>query len=117
MPPTRYDITHTTEYDYSQSVAVSHHVARLLPRALPRQARVFHELTVDPPPAVTSTFEDYFGNGVTLFTVQGAHNRLVVRARSTVHVDPTSLPEPSQTPPWEAAADMSSLPFEAVEHV
>ena len=27
-----YDVVHTTEYDYSESVSVSHHVARLKPR-------------------------------------------------------------------------------------
>ena len=31
----RYDVLHTTEYDYSDSVAVAHHVARLRPRTLP----------------------------------------------------------------------------------
>ena len=85
--PTRadYDVVHTTEYDYSESVAVSHHVARLNPRALPHQER----------PAARAADRsgarrderrttDYFGNPVTFFAMQGAHKRLTVRARSPV---------------------------------
>ena len=43
-----------------------------------------HELAIAPAPAVTSTYEDYFGNLVTIVAVQGAHTHLVIRARSTV---------------------------------
>jgi len=113
----RYDVTHTTEYDYSESVAVSHHVARLKPRDLPHQECVHHELAIAPAPAVTSTHEDYFGNLVTIVAVQGGHTNLVIRARSTVTVTGPYLPPPGDTPPWEAAADRAQLPFDAVEFV
>jgi transglutaminase-like putative cysteine protease len=113
----RYDVTHTTEYDYSESVAVAHHVARLKPRDLPHQECVHHELAIAPAPAVTSTYEDYFGNLVTIVAVQGAHTHLVIRARSTVTVTRPYLPPPGDTPPWEAAADRAQLPFDAVEFV
>ncbi len=112
-----YDVTHTTEYDYSQSVVVAHHVARLKPRELAQQECLSHELAIAPAPAVTSTYEDYFGNLVTNVAVQGAHKSLVIRARSTVNVTGTELPQPGDTPPWEAAADRAALPFEAVEFV
>ena len=82
----QYDVTHTTEYDYSQSVVVAHHAARLKPRELPQQECLSHELAIAPAPAVTSTYEDYFGNLVTNVAVQGAHKSLVIRARSTVNV-------------------------------
>jgi transglutaminase-like putative cysteine protease len=113
----RYDVTHTTEYDYSESVAVAHHVARLKPRDLPHQECVHHELAIAPAPAVTSTYEDYFGNLVTILAVQGAHTHLVIRARSTVTVTGPYLPPPGDTPPWEAAADRAQMPFDAVEFV
>lgn len=113
----RYDVTHTTEYDYSESVAVAHHVARLKPRDLPHQECVHHELAIAPAPAVTSTHEDYFGNLVTILALQGAHTNLVIRARSTVTVTAPYLPPPGDTPPWEAATDRAQLPFEAVEFV
>ena len=111
----RYDVIHTTEYDYSESVAVAHHVARLKPRRLPSQECFRHELTVTPVPAVTTEYEDYFGNPVTLVAVQGAHQNLVIRARSTVAVNATVLPLRQQTPAWETAASRSVLPFDAVE--
>jgi transglutaminase-like putative cysteine protease len=113
----QFDVTHTTEYDYSESVAVAHHVARLKPRDLPHQECLRHELTIAPAPAVTSTHEDYFGNRVTFVAVQGAHTSLVIRARSTVSVTGPDLPRPCDTPPWEAAADRRAMPFEAVEFV
>ena len=74
-----------------------------------------HALEIAPAPAVTTTYGGYFGNTVTFFGLQGAHKRLVIRARSTVSVTGPALPDPRETPPWEAAADRSALPFEAVE--
>jgi transglutaminase-like putative cysteine protease len=112
-----YDIAHTTEYDYSESVVVAHHVARLKPRTLPHQDCLSHELAVAPAPAVTSNYEDYFGNLVTVVAVQGAHKQFVIRARSTVSLAAPSFPSPGDTPPWEQAADRASLPVEVVEFV
>ena len=47
-----YEVVHTTRYTYSEAVSVSHHVARLMPRAFPRQDCLRHELQIEPPPAV-----------------------------------------------------------------
>src|SRR2546427_12706729 len=58
----KYEVVHTTRYDYSRAVSVSHHLARLMPRALPRQACAHHELHIDPVPEVTMNHVDYFGN-------------------------------------------------------
>src|SRR5262245_581573 len=110
-----YEVVHKTEYEYSEPVAVSHHVARLRPRALQHQQCLDHALDIEPAPAVTGTYDDYFGNGVTFFTMQGAHKRLTIRARTTVRVTPPSLPDPAQTVPWETAADPSALPVETME--
>jgi transglutaminase-like putative cysteine protease len=111
----RYEIVHTTEYDYTDSVALSHHVARLSPRTLSHQDSLAHELRVNPPAAVTSTHEDYFGNAVTFFAMLGAHKQLTVRARSQVSLSAPPLPAPSDTPAWETATDQTTLPFEALE--
>ncbi len=102
-------------YDYSEPVAVSHHLARLSPRVLPHQQRLGHDLQIEPEPAATGTHTDYFGNEVTYFAMQGAHTRLTVRARSRVAVQATSVPAPSDTPPWETVADRTALPLEALE--
>jgi transglutaminase-like putative cysteine protease len=108
-----YEVVHTTRYDYSVSVAVSHHLARLNPRVLPHQQRLHHDLQVEPAPAVMTTHTDYFGNAVTFFAMQGAHKRLTVRARSRVAVEATTTPSPSDTPPWDIVADRATLPVEA----
>jgi transglutaminase-like putative cysteine protease len=112
-----FEIVHTTEYDYSESVSVSHHVARLSPRALAQQDCVRHELQIDPTPAVTAAHVDYFGNTMTFFAMQGAHSRLTVRARSTVAMRATARPAPFDTPPWDAAPGQSALPLDAIEYV
>jgi transglutaminase-like putative cysteine protease len=111
----QYEVVHTTQYTYSASVPVSHHVARLSPRALPHQHCLQHELHIEPRPAVTASHTDYFGNVTTFFAVQGAHTRLSVRARSIVAVNPVPPPRPSESPPWEAVLDRSTLPLEAIE--
>jgi transglutaminase-like putative cysteine protease len=114
-PAVEYEVVHTTEYDYSESVAVSHHLARLRPRAMAHQEPLQHDLEIEPAPAVMSAHSDYFGNAVTYFAMQGAHKRLTIRARSRVALQPASVPTPSDTPPWEAVADRAALPLEALE--
>jgi transglutaminase-like putative cysteine protease len=110
-----YEVVHTTQYDYSQSVAVSHHLARLTPRSLPRQTCLHHELKIEPSPGVMKTHADYFGNTMTFFIMQAAHKRLEVQARSRVAVAPARLPAPAETPPWEQATNRAALPLEAIE--
>src|SRR5205085_7773070 len=83
-PAVKYELVHKTQYAYSARVSVSHHIARLAPRTLPRQVCVRHELRVDPVPEVTSTHVDYFGNATTFFIMQSAQQGLTVLARSLV---------------------------------
>jgi transglutaminase-like putative cysteine protease len=106
---------HTTEYSYSASVPVSHHVARLSPRTLPHQQCIQHELHVEPAPAVMASHTDYFGNHTTFFAMQGGHKHLRVRARSRIVLRPAAVPPPAETPPWERVLDRGALPIEAVE--
>jgi transglutaminase-like putative cysteine protease len=110
-----YDVAHSTEYAYSTSVSVSHHIARLTPRAMPHQDCLDHRLHIDPEPAVRGEHVDYFGNVAIFFAMQGGHRNLRVIAHSRVRVLPRRLPPAADTPPWEAATDQSVLPLEAVE--
>jgi transglutaminase-like putative cysteine protease len=110
-----YDVVHTTVYDYTESVSVSHHVGRLSPRALPHQTCVAHQLQIEPAPAVTTRHVDYFGNVTTFFAMQGAHKRLTVRARSQVAIRAAAMASAADTPPWERVADRGALPLEAIE--
>ena len=112
----QYDVIHTTEYDYSESVAVSHHVARLSPRQLPHQECLRHELPIEPAPAgdehgrlLRQRRDDLRDAG----RAQAArHSRAQHRGR-----DRSDAAAPGDTPPWEAAADRAALPFDAVEFV
>ncbi len=113
--PATYDVVHTTRYTYTESVSVSHHVARLAPRRLAQQEPLQHELQIDPPPAMTRTHLDYFGNPATFFVMDGAHTSLTVRAESRVVVRAAALPAPGSTPPWEMARDHDRLPLEAID--
>jgi transglutaminase-like putative cysteine protease len=110
-----YDVVHVTRYAYTESVSVSHHLARLSPRALAHQLRVHYTLDVEPAAAALSTHSDYFGNDATFFAMQGAHRGLTVTSRSRVRVISRVPPEASATPAWEVAGDRASLPLDAIE--
>jgi transglutaminase-like putative cysteine protease len=113
-PAAIYELVHTTRYTYSERVSVSHHVARLTPRALPHQHTLDCAIDIDPAPAIHSTHTDYFGNVMTFFAMQGAHSALTVSARSRVALDPRDVLVASATPAWDAAT-ARHLPLEAVE--
>ena len=115
VSPVTYDIVHVTRYSYSESVSVSHHLARLSPRSLPHQTRRQYTLDVEPSAAVMSTHADYFGNDATFFAMQGAHRGLTVTSRCRVSVTPRVPAHASTTPPWEQAGDHASLPLDAIE--
>ena len=99
-----YLIRHRTVYEYVEPVSVSHHSARLQPRAVDTQQCERTMLDINPAPAVRTERMDYFGNHVCFFSIQGQHSRLEITAESRVIVSPWLKPEPSRTPPWETVA-------------
>lgn len=101
----RYTVTHITTYQYQEPVAVSHNLVHLGPRDLPYQQVLGHRLVVSPEPTVFHRSQDYFGNRSAKITVQSPHRELVVTATSTIERSQSPIPDPSQTPPWEAIAD------------
>jgi transglutaminase-like putative cysteine protease len=100
-----YDITHRTTYGYRSDVSVSHHLAHLHPRDLPRQQVTDFRLSVDPAPVVSTERIDYYGNLTGFFTISSPHDRLAVTARSRVRVSPPTLPASAVTPPWQLVRD------------
>lgn len=109
-----YRITHTTVYEYSEPVTVSHHVARLEPR--PTNAQREHEfsLAVSPEPSVRTSHTDYFGNRVCFFSVEQLHSRLEVAATSRVEVTAPTPPVLEASPSWEGVAEMFRDPVSPV---
>ena len=99
-----YDLVHRTVYDYALPVSVSHHAARLHPRAHPAQTCASFELRIVPAPAVSTERGDYFGNAVRFFTIQQPHRRLEITACSRVTVSSLLRPDTERTPVWSEVA-------------
>ena len=100
-----YQVTHTTTYHYQDAVSLSHHVLRLSPRQLRHQRCLEHGVITTPVPAISQPHDDYFGNAVSFVTVEGAHRRLEIMARSKVSVTPPVRLDPLETPAWDSARD------------
>ena len=99
----KYRVSHRTTHRYRSPVSVGNHVACLAPRSFSHHDCVSHELVVSPAPAARSERVDFFGNKITIFTVQQPHKVLVVESRSELEVtEPPAWPE--DTPPWEEVA-------------
>ena len=102
----KYQILHNTGYQYTEPVSICHNMAHLLPRDYPRQSWLYHELVIDPAPAVQTRRYDYFGNPVLYFAIQKSHESLAVTARGLVDVIPAAPPESMPEMPWQAITDM-----------
>jgi transglutaminase-like putative cysteine protease len=104
----QYKILHRTTYRYKYPVSVGNHVACLMPRvltshSLARRQTATSEVIVSPMPVTRSERVDFFGNRISIFTVQEPHHELVVEARSQVEVDPGPARSWSDSLPWEDA--------------
>ena len=105
-----YNLVHRTIYDYAEPVTVSHHAARVEPRALPRQQVENFSLEIGPVPAVSKSRVDFFGNQVCGFSIQEIHRHLEITARSRVTVAATTPPAPALSPEWEDVVKLFSDP-------
>ena len=99
-----YNILHRTLYDYTAPVTVSHHVARLEPRANTVQAQESFSLKIFPEPTLRKDRVDYFGNQLCLFSIQEVHTKLEVISHSRVTVRRETPPAPESSPAWEEVA-------------
>src|ERR1700677_3478753 len=102
----RYKIVHTTTYTYSDAVPICHNEVHLIPRDAARQACLYNRLRIKPRPSVLEQRVDYFGNRVTNFAIEQAHQKLTVVALSRVHVTaaPPAL-DPAASAAWEDVRD------------
>jgi len=101
-----YNILHRTLYDYTAPVTVSHHVARLEPRATTVQVQESFSLKIFPEPALRKERVDYFGNQLCLFSIQEVHSRLEIITHSRVTVRKETPPAPETSPAWEEVATL-----------
>jgi transglutaminase-like putative cysteine protease len=100
-----YSAEHSTTYLYSGPVSICHTEVHLAPRSGVAQTVLSHSLEISPEPAYSVTREDYFGNEITCFSIQEAHETLTVVSRSLVETLEVEPPFPRLTPPWEAVRD------------
>jgi transglutaminase-like putative cysteine protease len=101
-----YQVTHRTQYRYSDVVTSSYGRGFLTPRDSSRQRCLFHELIIDPDAADSSTSRDAYGNTSSYFHVAERHRALSITSRSIVEVDqpaPDLYDGPSARAPWEIA--------------
>jgi len=97
--------SHTTTYLYAEPVSVCHTEVHLAPRPHPRQRVISHELTVNPEPAFLTSRADYFGNQITIFSIQESHQTLSINSWNEVEITPAEPPAADLTPSWEEARD------------
>jgi len=96
-----YRIIHRTTYKYRYPVAFGNHVACLTPRTVEHHRCRWSELRIEPRPSSRSDRTDYFGNQISIFTIQEPHKQLVVEARSEVTLDGGRAVVPTHSPAWE----------------
>mgnify|MGYP001549006557 CR=1 FL=1 len=101
----KYEITHTTQYSYSEPVPVCHNVVHLAPRTLAHQTCRKFSLLLTPAPPYQRRHVDFFGNRVDFFSIHVAHLGLSVTARSRVEVQPVELPYAADTVSWNRIVD------------
>ncbi len=101
-----YHITHRTLYEYAAPVSVSHHVARLEPRATPTQSCESFTLHIFPEPTLRKARADYFGNQLCFFAIQEIHSKLEIITSSRVTVHPRKPTQNESTAPWESVSEM-----------
>ena len=110
----RYRVEHQTSYRYSAPVSLSHQQLHLTPRPLECQQVHSHEVRVTPEPTLRHETRDAFGNPVTVFALETAHEALDVVAHSTIDLSARVLPSGEDTPPWETVRDV--LTYRATWH-
>lgn len=101
-----YRVSHRTTYSYDEDVSDSLGIAYLVPRELPWQRVVSHELTLEPATDDSTTDLDYYGNTTTYFQVTSAHRVLDILATSQVEVDIPAYDPEALAIPWESARPM-----------
>ncbi len=89
-----FEVVHRTEYRYGQRASEAYIEARLTPPALDSQAIVSHAIEFAPGNPV-STYDDYFGNPVTFYSLTRRHDRLSITNRITVRTQ--EVPRPLET--------------------
>jgi len=96
-----YDISHRTVYEYGSAVTFSHCALRLLPIDGPGQKVLSSRLRITPEPAHMIERRCFFGNRLSIITVETAHCELAVEVAAAVEVDRSGNEDLFQTQAFE----------------
>jgi transglutaminase-like putative cysteine protease len=105
-----YAVRHRTTYRYEEPVSLSHHAAHLRPLDRHQQSCRAHQLMISPLPTSIEETSDYFGNGITVFSIAGPHQSLVVEATSEVDMRPVALDPTAGRASWQEIAAAAAAP-------
>lgn len=86
-----FEIVHTTDYRYADPASEAYLIVRLTPGARAEQDVLAHSIDFAPA-AATSSFQDYFGNPTTFYSMTLRHDRLTVVNRMMVRTKPRPMP-------------------------
>lgn len=100
-----YAVSHSTTYIYTDPVSLCHNLVHLKPRPAPRQSCHQSQLLVQPEPRALQHNHDYFGNPITLFTIQEPHKKLSISVKHRLEVAPAASVPVHQSPAWEDVRD------------
>lgn len=102
-----YSVTHTTLYQYSETVDLCHNIAILSPRDTPEQQCLSFNLNITPRPEIIEEYEDFFGNKVCYFVVEQEHEALSVTATSVIEKNNNYINNTNpHSPAWETVRDL-----------
>ena len=108
-----YQVEHETIYDYRLPVLYSNHLAHMLPRIVPRQNWISHNIEVTPNPTIRQERLDIFGNRVLAFSIEQEHMHFSFKTTGVVEVHEEKPPVNQDTMPWEEVAKLLERPTNA----
>lgn len=115
-----YDIRHVTRYAYELPVASATLALRVTPRTGFDQRCLHHALTIEPHPKSLRSETDFFGNAVTMATIEAGPRSLTIEAGARVDVSRPVVAPDGASPDWkeiaESALDQPSLGADAPAH-
>jgi transglutaminase-like putative cysteine protease len=103
-----YDIRHLTLYEYGSAVTYSHCALRLLAADSPGQTVLSSHLRITPEPAQTVERTCFFGNRLTILTIETTHRELAVEVTAAIDIDRSDLQGLFQTQPFETVREEAS---------
>lgn len=115
-----YDIRHQTNYAYEFPVSSATLSLRVTPRSGAGQHCLDHTLIIEPQPSSLTVERDFFGNAVTMATIETGLVALKVETRARVDVARAAIASSIASPDWEQVAARAladtSLEAEAPVH-